>query len=370
MNYETKWARLPAPATPAEGAGGEARTFGGSVAKLSLSLERNSTPAGAPCEGDGGLSKPASISVIVPVFNSEPILPELIQRLALAVEAVCPAYELILVNDGSRDRSWEVIQRLSSKYPWVHGINLMRNYGQHNALLCGIRAARFETIVTMDDDLQHPPEEIHKLLEKLEEGYDVVYGFPEHQQHGLLRDLASEMTKLALRSSMGVETARHVSAFRAFRTCARDAFVDYHSPFISIDVVLTWASTRFTAIKVRHDPRAAGTSNYSFRKLFTHAMNMMTGFSTVPLQAANLLGFLCMGFGALLLLYVLGGYLIHGRTVPGFTFLASVIAIFSGTQLMALGIIGEYLARMHFRMMERPTYTVRDEVCAAPKALT
>jgi len=295
-----------------------------------------------------------SVSVIIPVYNSQSILPELTARLEPVLAALCRHYEVVLVNDGSRDGSWERIQELVCRRPWIRGINLMRNYGQHNALLCGIRAARFDTIVTMDDDLQHPPEEIHKLLEKLEEGYDVVYGSPEHQQHGVLRDLASELTKLALRSSMGAETARQVSAFRAFRTCSRDAFADYHSPFVSIDVVLTWATTRFTAIRVRHDPRAMGASNYTFRKLFTHAMNMMTGFSTLPLQAANFLGFVCMGFGALLLLYVLGGFLIHGRTVPGFTFLASIIAIFSGTQLMALGIIGEYLARMHFRMMERP----------------
>ncbi len=368
VSYETEWARLPARATPAEGLQGKVRTLGGALTQLSFSLERKSIPSDAPIESDGRLRKPASVSVIVPVFNSELILPELIQRLAPALEALCPAYEVILVNDGSRDRSWEVVLHLSSKYRWVRGINLMRNYGQHNALLCGIRAAGFEAIVTIDDDLQHPPEEIHKLLEKLEEGYDVVYGFPERQQHGLLRDLASETTKLALRSSMGAETARHVSAFRAFRTCARDAFADYHSPFVSIDVVLTWATTRFTAVNVRHDPRVAGTSNYTFRKLFTHAMNMMTGFSTVPLQAANLLGFLCMGFGALLLLYVVGRYLLHGTTVPGFSFLASMIAIFSGTQLMALGIIGEYLARMHFRMMERPPYAVREET-RSPQAL-
>jgi undecaprenyl-phosphate 4-deoxy-4-formamido-L-arabinose transferase len=238
----------------------------------------------------------------------------------------------------------------------------MRNYGQHNALLCGIRAARFDTVVTMDDDLQHPPEELFKLLAKLEEGFDVVYGFPEQQQHGVLRDLASQLTKLALRGSMGVETARHVSAFRAFRTKARDAFAGYHSPFVSIDVVLTWATTRFAAVKVRHDPRSLGVSNYTFRKLFTHAMNMMTGFSTVPLQLANFLGFTCTAFGGLILLYVVARYLVYGTTVPGFTFLASIIAIFSGAQLVALGIMGEYMARMHFRTMERPTYAVREEI--------
>lgn len=303
-----------------------------------------------------------SISVIVPVYNSAAILPELVERLEPVLESLGCEFEVIFVNDASRDRSWHAIQELADPHPWIRGINLMRNYGQHNALLCGIRAARFEVVVTMDDDLQHPPEEIPKLLAMIREGFEVVYGFPEHQQHGLLRDLASELTKLALRGSMGAETARHVSAFRAFRTQARDAFANYHSPFVSIDVVLTWATTRFTAIKVRHDARAEGVSNYTFRKLFTHAMNMMTGFSVLPLQAANLLGFFCTAFGGIVLLFVVGRFALYGTLVPGFTFLASIVAIFSGAQLLALGIIGEYLARMHFRMMERPTYTVREEV--------
>jgi undecaprenyl-phosphate 4-deoxy-4-formamido-L-arabinose transferase len=300
-----------------------------------------------------------SISVVVPVYNSELTLPELVQRLQPVLTGAAREYELVLVNDGSRDQSWRVIQRLAAEHDWVRGINLMRNYGQHNALLCGIRAARFDTLVTMDDDLQHPPEEIHKLMAKLDEGFEVVYGFPEHQQHGLLRDVASGLTKLALQRSMGAETARNVSAFRAFRTQARKSFADYHSPFISIDVVLTWATTRFVAIQVRHCPRPAGISNYTFGMLFRHAMNMMTGFSTLPLQLANLMGFLCTAFGGVILVFVVGRFLLYGTSVQGFTFLASIIIIFSGAQLLALGIIGEYLARMHFRMMEKPTYCVQ-----------
>jgi len=311
---------------------------------------------------DPGLKKSHRISVVIPVYNSEMILPALIKRLEPVLASLAGDFEVVLVNDGSRDQSWKVIQELSLARPWLHGINLMRNYGQHNALLCGIRAARWETLITMDDDLQHPPEEIPKLLAKMTEGFEVVYGYPEQEQHGWLRDIASGLTKLALQRSMGAETARHVSAFRAFRTQARDAFADYHSPFISIDVVLTWATTRFAALQVRHDPRYAGVSNYTFGMLFRHAMNMMTGFSILPLQLANLMGFLCTGFGGIVLVYVVGRYLLQGTSVQGFPFLASIIAIFSGAQLLALGIIGEYLARIHFRMMERPTYTIRDQL--------
>jgi undecaprenyl-phosphate 4-deoxy-4-formamido-L-arabinose transferase len=236
----------------------------------------------------------------------------------------------------------------------------MRNYGQHNTLLCGIRQARYEVIVTMDDDLQHPPEEIPNLLAKLAEGYDVVYGTPQQEQHGFWRDVASQVTKLALQSTMGAETARNVSAFRAFRTRLRDAFANYQGPFVSIDVLLTWGTTRFAAIPVHHDPRRVGRSNYTFVRLVTHALNMMTGFSTWPLQLASLIGFAFTLFGLGVLVYVIGRYLIEGGSIAGFPFLASIIAIFSGAQLFALGIIGEYLARMHFRMMERPAYSVRE----------
>jgi glycosyltransferase involved in cell wall biosynthesis len=304
------------------------------------------------------MDKP-SISVVVPVYNSQEILPELAARLSTVLAQLASRFELILVNDGSRDQSWEVIERLATEYDWVRGINLMRNYGQHNALLCGIRAAQYVLVVTIDDDLQNPPEEIPKLVAKLDEGYDVVYGTPKREQHGLWRDLASKFTKIALQSAMGSETARNVSAFRAFRGLVRNAFAAYQGPFVSIDVMLTWGTMRFAAVPVRHDPRQVGVSNYTFRKLVRHALNMMTGFSTLPLQLASVVGFGFTLFGLLLLVYVIGRYLIEGGSVPGFPFLASTIALFSGAQLFALGIIGEYLARMHFRIMDRPPYVVR-----------
>jgi glycosyltransferase involved in cell wall biosynthesis len=308
-----------------------------------------------------------SLSLVIPVYNGALSLPELLRELAATLPELASEYEVILVNDGSRDTSWQVISDLVAQYSWVRGYDLMRNYGQHNALLCGIRQARHEIIVTMDDDLQHPPSEIQRLLERLMEGYDVVYGTPQQQQHGLLRDLASELTKMALRSSMGVDVARSVSAFRAFRTKVREAFVNYQGSYISIDVLLTWGTMRFSALPVRHDERKFGASNYTFRKLLTHAINMVTGFSTLPLQLASLIGFVFTIFGMLVLAYVIGRYLVQGVVVQGFAFLASIIAIFSGAQLFALGIIGEYLARMHFRMMDRPTYVVRTSTAEIEK---
>jgi glycosyltransferase involved in cell wall biosynthesis len=302
-----------------------------------------------------------SISVVTPVYNGEASIAELCRRLGEVLPRVSRQHELILVNDGSRDRSWEVISELSSQSSTVRGLNLMRNYGQHNALLCGIRAAKYEVIVTMDDDLQHPPEEIPRLLARLEDGFDVVYGAPKAQQSGLMRALASRITRLALSTAIGSEIAKNVSAFRIFRTRMREAFADYHSPFVSIDVLLTWATTRFGAISVPFQPRHSGSSNYTFGKLARHALDMMTGFSTAPLQLASLIGFSCTLFGIGIFFYVFVRYCLEG-SIPGFPFLASIIAIFSGAQLFALGVIGEYLARMHFRSMKRPAYVVRTTI--------
>ena len=301
------------------------------------------------------------ISIVVPVYNSQATLGALVQRLEAVLRAVGD-FEIILVNDGSRDQSWSVIQKLAAQFPFVAGINLMRNYGQHNALVCGIRAAKYAITCTLDDDLQNPPEEIPGLLAALGDSFDVVYGAPQKERHGLWRDLASQIAKLTLQHAMGAATARNISAFRIIRTHLRRAFEDYRSPFVSLDVLLTWGTSRFTVVRVQHDPRTIGVSGYRFGKLVMHSLNMLTGFTTFPLRIASWVGFLLtFSFaisGILMLAYVLIRYLIQGTTVPGFPFLASVISIFSGAQLFAIGIIGEYLARLHFRMMERPLYAV------------
>ena len=180
------------------------------------------------------------------------------------------------------------------------------------------------------------------------------------RERSFSRLLSEEAARLL--TAMGADTAGNISAFRVFRTAVRGAFSTYRSPFVSIDVLLTWGTTRFTAIAVKHEPRTVGVSNYTLRKLLVHALNMVTGFSTWPLQLASMIGFLFTLIGLGILLFVIAMRLFHGVAAPGFAFLASVIAIFSGAQLFALGIIGEYLARLHFRTMERPTYTVRSRL--------
>jgi len=299
------------------------------------------------------------LSVVVPVYNSEGTLPQLVNEFRSVLESLGKNYELILVDDDSKDRSWDVICKLQAENDWIRSIALIRNYGQHNALLSGIRMANYEITVTVDDDLQYPPREIPKLLDKLNEGYDVVYGTPAKRRHNFWRNLASWITKLVLQKVIGADIARKVGPFRVFRTQVRDAFERYNSPHVSIDVLLTWGTRRFAAVSVDHQLRKVGRSNYTFRKLIVHTLNLVTGFSSLPLKIATIIGFASTVFGILVLIFVLRWYWYSGGSVPGFAFTASIIAIFGGAQLLALGVIGEYIARIHFSTMDRPAYTIR-----------
>ena len=172
-------------------------------------------------------NKKPSLSIVIPVYNSEKSLPLLLDSLNKSLPEMASEFEVILINDGSQDQSWMVVQELVSKYKNVTGTNMMRNYGQHNALLCGIRQAKYDIVVTLDDDLQHDPALIPVLLAKLDEGNEVVYGAPAAEKHGIWRDLASVITKATLSTVMNAKSARHVSAFRVFYTYLRDAFANY-----------------------------------------------------------------------------------------------------------------------------------------------
>ena len=297
------------------------------------------------------------VSVVVPVYNGSDTLPQLVDELGQVLPTVADEFELVLVNDGSPDHSWEVIRNLTQSHPWVRGIDLMRNYGQHNAVLCGIREARYEVIVTMDDDLQHPAKEIPLLIEKLGEGYDVVYGVPKKMPHSWWRNAFSIITKYAISYVMGLKTVREISSFRALRTSTRNAFETYGAPEVLVDVLLSWGTSRFGTTYVTESPRSIGKSNYTFLKLVRVALLVLTSYTTMPLRFASIMGFFFMFFGISVLIYVLTTYFTVG-SIPGFPFLVSTVIIFSGVQLFALGIIGEYLARVFERTGGRPTYTI------------
>jgi undecaprenyl-phosphate 4-deoxy-4-formamido-L-arabinose transferase len=306
------------------------------------------------------MSNDASISVVVPVYRSEQSLDELVTRVTAVLVERGVRFEVLFVDDGSPDDSWSVITKLAEADDRVRGVSLGRNYGQHNALLAGIRQARYDVVVTMDDDLQHPPEQIPLLLDALLPDVDLVYGYPEQENHSWARNVLSRATKLSLGASIKSDIAKHVSAFRAFRTSLRNGVADVEDPFFSLDVLLSWTTTRMVAIPVAMDERRYGRSNYSPIGLARIALNLVTGFSTVPLRVVTFIGVGLAGVGGILLAFVLGAYVVNGESsAPGFPFLAAMIAILSGAQLLALGVIGEYLGRVHYRSMHRPQYTIR-----------
>lgn len=299
------------------------------------------------------------VSVIVPVFNSESILPDLVVELSGVLGTLGGHFEILLVNDGSADGSWKEIQRLTEEYPEVQGINLSRNFGQHNAKLCGIRSARYDVSVTMDDDLQHPPSEIPKLLHTLGEGWDVVYGRPKKRQHSWSRNVLTRLTKTMVGRGTGRHPVMEQSPFRAFRTELRSAFSAYSGPDVLLDVLLGWGTTKFCSVPVAHHPRRRGTSTYTIHRLFAMGILALTAYSTAPLRFASWLGLVLTVFGILVFGYVLVVTFYYG-SIPGFPFLASLICIFSGAQLFTLGLFGEYLTRIFNHALGRPTYVIKE----------
>lgn len=297
----------------------------------------------------------------MPAYRSAGTLPELTRRLELALAGAVADYEIVYVCDGSPDETWSVIEGLAAEHPRVRGIHLLRNFGQHNALLCGVRAARFEVTALMDDDLQDRPEELPKLLARLGEGYDVVVGTAPARRHSLFRSLTSALIHGAMRMALGSTAPRGGTSLRVFRTSLREVFADYSSPFANMSVLLSWATTRWGTIEVEHDERQQGNSTYSFVALVAHAVDLATSYSVRPLRFATFIGFLFTLFGIAVLGYVLFSYWLHGGLLPGFAFITSTIAIMGGAQLCSLGIVGEYLARIYVRSMGKPAYFVREE---------
>ncbi len=297
------------------------------------------------------------VSVVCPVYCSEATLEHLVNEICRALTTGFK-FEIILVDDGSRDSSWNKILQICDSNPYVRGIRLNRNFGQHGALLAGIRSAQYEITVTLDDDLQNPPVEIPKLLNALTSGIDVVYGVGIKSEHSVWRKLTSRFIRRLFYLLLGYSEASQISSFRAFRTHLRNGFAGNLGPSISIDSLLTWSTESFKHVDVEHRKRMSGKSNYGLIRLIQHMINSATSYSVVPLRLATTLGSIVTILGFIMFLWVTLRPLFSGVSVPGFPLLAASLAIFSGTQLLVLGILGEYIGKMHFRVMNKPSFVI------------
>lgn len=305
--------------------------------------------------------QPPSLSLVIPVYGSEPVLPELVRRLqAMFDQQARPSgdYELILVCDCSPDRSWAVIRGLAQQYPWVRGILLRMNAGQHNALMAGFSQARGRVIVTMDDDLQHAPEDIPLLLAELAQGRDVVYARFKSRKHSAWKIAGSRLNDLVAGYLMNKPKGLYLSPFRAMTAAIRDDILRYQGPYVYVDGLILSVTRNIGTVEVDHHERYAGDSGYSLRKSISLWLKMATNFSIVPLRITSFVGLCFAGLGFVLALVLIIQKLTLDRMPIGWSSLIVTVLIVGGVQLLALGMLGEYLGRVLLILNSRPQYVV------------
>ncbi len=300
------------------------------------------------------------ISVVIPVYRGASTIGAVVGGVLAYLKSAEVSGEIVLVDDASPDHAWGVIAELAGRFPeYIRAIRLMRNFGQHNAIMCGLRHARGDYIITMDDDGQHPPEEIPKLLRAIEEtDADVVYGVPRERNHSPWRNLGSWVVVSFYKWTFRTNVTP--SSFRIMRRQVVEAILSYDLNYTYIDGLLAWNTDRITQVEVEHRPRSKGRSGYNFGKLFTLAMNLFTNFSLLPLQMVSITGFVVAIGGFALGLYYLLQRIVGGIAVPGYASLIVAVLVLGGLQMLSLGIIGEYLGRVHLNMNRKPQYSVRE----------
>jgi dolichol-phosphate mannosyltransferase/undecaprenyl-phosphate 4-deoxy-4-formamido-L-arabinose transferase len=307
------------------------------------------------------MTKPL-FSVVVPVYRSERSLPELHERIERTFVAMGRPYELVLVEDCGGDRSWEVMRSLRERDERVKIVRLARNFGQHNAVLCGLSIATGEFVITMDDDLQNPPEEIPRLIEAIEdEPLDVVYGIPRGKKPSFIRRAGSRIFLRLVGRIFGEPADGGMSSFRILRRHAVEQVLRISTPNPLIGLLLLHVTDRVGTIPVDHFERQYGGTTYTAAKLVRHFLSGILYHSVLPLKAVFALGLASMGVAFLLGVYYLASYLMGGITVSGWTTLVLLVLFFSGTVMFSLGIIGEYLLRIIQEVRRLPQYVIREK---------
>ncbi|AWH27962.1 glycosyltransferase family 2 protein [Stenotrophomonas sp. YAU14A_MKIMI4_1] len=300
------------------------------------------------------------ISVVIPVYGSASILPSLVQKLEQSLSAVAGpgGFEAVLVHDHGPDNSWEVLKALAADRPWLKGINLRRNAGQHNAVMAGFAHARGRYIITMDDDLQHDPNDIPRIVEALEAGADLVYVRFEARQHALWKRLGSRFNDWVASRLLNKPTGLYLSPFRGIRREVCQTALGYRGPFVYVDGLLLQSTSNFSSITARHHLRQDGKSGYSLRKSIALWMQMATSFSIVPLRFVSLAGIAASGAAFLFALIVVARKLMNPDLAVGWSSLIVAILFMGGLQLLALGAIGEYTGRILLNVNNRPQFVV------------
>jgi len=329
-------------------------------------------------------------SIVVPVFNEERNLPELYKRLTTVMDELCKqvkgdsllqaiktgaddtddiywaediCYEIIMVDDGSTDLSWQIIKALHEKDKRIKGISFARNFGQHPAIMAGFKECAGAIVILMDADLQNPPEEIPKLIYKIKEGYDIVYGVRSQRKDKVWRKLGSRLVhKLMTKLLGGVEVPDTITSFRAMKKKVITRLLEIKEHQFYIAALIAWMGFKSTTVEVRHEQRLYGRSKYKPSQLVFLTVDMIIGFTYKPLKFASIAGFTISAISFLFGVHIIIRKLFFAIGVPGYASLIVAIAFFSGLQILFLGIIGEYIARIYREAKGRPYYIVNEKI--------
>ena len=306
-------------------------------------------------------------SVVIPVYGSACILPELHNRLTIAMQGLGKTYEIIFVDDCGLDNAWQVLQGLVVKDPAVTAIQLMRNSGQSNATLCGLAHTSGELVFTLDDDLQHPPEEIPRLLEAMNEDVDVIMGVPMEKKHHWFRRLGSRLVHNLNCYFLGKDHHLRFSSFRLMRKTVVKALLELRTLSPALGPMINSVTHRINNTVVLHAPRKEGRSSYTLRSLLSLVMSNLIGYSMLPLRLLAVIGLIGIILSFAFSIILLVRYLTGGILVPGWTTIALLLLMISGFNFFAFSILGEYVLRILQRVNHTPQYCVRSLVSESSK---
>ncbi|MCG7328549.1 glycosyltransferase family 2 protein [Achromobacter sp. ACRQX] len=318
----------------------------------------------APVAVDGGLE----LSIVIPVYRSESILPKLIAKVEEVMRSLrlSERFELILVNDASPDNSWKVISEQAQTRPYIKGVSLRKNFGQHNAVMAGMHHASGRFVILMDDDLQHPPTAIGQLLDALRSGYDVCYTNYVGRQHALWKKAGSKFNDLVATYALRKPKGLYLSSFKALRLEVVKEVIRYEGPYAYVDGLILDVTNSITTIDIEHQPRAEGEGNYNLRRSLSLWLKMLTSFSILPLRFATAVGFCMSVFSLIMIVVITIQKFVHPEYPRGWASLIAAIFLVGGIQTLCLGMIGEYLGRTYLKVNRKPQFVVARTTFKSP----
>jgi undecaprenyl-phosphate 4-deoxy-4-formamido-L-arabinose transferase len=307
------------------------------------------------------------VSIVVPVYRSESILSHLVAQVHAAMQdaGIDGRFELILVNDASPDGSWQVIRQLADRYPFVKGICLARNFGQHNATMAGLNHACGEVVVIMDDDLQHPPQTIMALVAAVRDGFDVCYTTYVNRQHAFWKRLGSWFNDRVASFLLNKPRGLYLSSYKAMHRRVAQEIIRYDGPYAYVDGLILDVTRHITSVPIQHQARHAGKGNYGLRRSISLWLKMATSFSIIPLRVASFTGLMLALVSAIAMIAVIVEKFRHPETPAGWASMLVIVLFMGGLQLLCLGVIGEYLGRAYLKLNRKPQFAVRERIGCA-----